>query len=346
MKRLLLLSAAALVLSGCASTGANTAGPGSADAREVQQRLVRLAVAGVPLANFSLAKAQCWLDTAHTQRSENDRTGYVEEAVAEAARIAGALEADRNTDAGRTTPLIARSTRLREDLWTKLDGMAARSNAPSCNARTVACGQVRLVRAGHAHEQTGWRGATPFIQMAEDAVERGAAEAAQCAAPVAGTGAPAVAAAPAPVAPAALPPAAPAAASSAVSSERFVILADTLFRFGKSGPQDILPDGKARLEELAGKLKGYTRVQSISITGHTDRLGSDAYNDKLSRDRAATVRAYFEAQGIRAASLDAQGKGKREPVTQGCASTLPRAALVRCLQPDRRVTIEVAGTAP
>lgn len=298
-----------------------------------------MAQAGVPSTNFSLAKAQCWLDSAYTQRSENDRTGYVQEAVAEAARIAGALEADRNTDAGRSTPLIARSTRLREDLWTRLDGMGARGNAHACNARTVACGQVRLVRAGHAHEQTGWRAATPFIQMAEDALERGAAEAAQCATPVAASVSPVATPSVAAVAP-------PQAAPAAVSSERFVILADTLFRFGKSGPQDILADGKARLEELVQRLKGYTLVKSVSITGHTDRLGSDAYNDQLSRDRASTVKAYFEGQGIKADSLTAQGKGKREPVTQGCGSQLPRLALVRCLQPDRRVAIEVSGSAP
>ncbi|RYG07106.1 MAG: hypothetical protein EON92_18970, partial [Burkholderiales bacterium] len=128
--------------------------------------------------------------------------------------------------------------------------------------------------------------------------------------------------------------------------ERFVILADTLFRFAKSGAQDILPDGKARLEELVQRLKSYTQVQSIHITGHTDRLGSDAYNDQLSRDRASTVKAYFESQGIQAASLMAQGKGEREPVTQGCSSGLSRPALVRCLQPDRRVAIEVSGSAP
>ncbi|RYG13584.1 MAG: hypothetical protein EON92_05040, partial [Burkholderiales bacterium] len=182
----------------------------------------RLVHAGVPAANFSLAKAQCWLDSAYTQRSENDRTGYVEEAVAEADRIVGALQADPTTDAGRNTPLIARSTRLRQDLWTQLDSMNARGNAQACNARTVACGQVRLVRAGHAHEQTGWRAATPFIQMAEDAVQRGRAEAAQCTAPVVASTPPAVMPAPA-------PNPVPLSAATPVSSERFVILADTLF---------------------------------------------------------------------------------------------------------------------
>ena len=106
MKCLFLLPFAAAVLAGCASGAIKTGASGGPGGQEVQLRLKRLADAGVPGTNFSLAKAQCWLDSAHTQRSENDRTGYVEEAVAEAARIAAALEADRNTDAGRATPLI------------------------------------------------------------------------------------------------------------------------------------------------------------------------------------------------------------------------------------------------
>ncbi|MEO7548805.1 MAG: OmpA family protein, partial [Ramlibacter sp.] len=97
---------------------------------------------------------------------------------------------------------------------------------------------------------------------------------------------------------------------------------------------------------LVQRLKQYTRVQSVSITGHTDRLGSDAYNDRLSRVRAATIKAYFEEHGIRPESLTALGRGKREPVTQGCGSGLSRQTLVRCLQPDRRVAIEVTGSAP
>jgi OmpA-OmpF porin, OOP family len=337
----LLVSICAAAFAGCATSAIKVEANAASDIDSVARRLHRLVGTGTAAGNFSLAKAQCWLDTAHTQRSENDRTGYVEEAIAEAARIAAALEADRATDAGHATPLIARSTRLREDLWAQLDQLAARGSAPACNARAVACGQVWLVRAGHAEQQTGWRAATPFVQMAEDAVVRARAQAAACSVPT-----PAMAATPvpAPVAAAAVSPAA--APAVAQSAERFVILSDTLFRFGRSGPQDMLPEGKARLADLAQRLKSYTQVQAIGITGHTDRLGSDAYNDQLSRARAATVRTYFEAAGTQAGSVTAQGKGKREPVTQGCSGSLPRAALVRCLQPDRRVTIEVRGSAP
>ena len=203
MKRLIYLAIVALALTGCASgaikneapaTGSQKTGLVGQAARivdsliahdsktfdEVQLRLRRLSEGGVPQSNYSLAKAQCWLDTARTQHNENDRSGYVEDSLAESVRIVQSLETDRNTKAGYDTPLLARSTRLRDDLWTQLAGFRAREASLVCTARTVACAEVRLVRAGHAEEQTGWRQATPHIQMVEDAIRRANAEAASC----------------------------------------------------------------------------------------------------------------------------------------------------------------------
>jgi OmpA-OmpF porin, OOP family len=147
----------------------------------IQQRLRVLNERGVPQNNYGLAKAQCWLDTAKTQYHENDRTGYIEESIAESLKIIQALEADKSVKVGYETPLIARSKRLREDLWAQLNAFKGRESTLICNARTIACGEVRLVRAGHAEQQTGWRQATPHVQMVEDAVRRAAAEAASCA---------------------------------------------------------------------------------------------------------------------------------------------------------------------
>lgn len=295
----------------------------------VQLRLRRLSEAGIPQNNYSLAKAQCWLDTAKSQYEENDRTGYIEESLAESVKIIQALEADRNARAGYDTPLVANSTRLRDDLWAQLTGFKGRTATLACNARTVACAEVRLVRAGHAEQQTGWRQATPHVQMAEDAIRRAGVEAANCAQPAAPT---VVATGPAPT------------VTVTVTRERFVILADTLFKFNRSAREDMLPGGLQTLQAVAERLKGYQTVQSISIAGHTDRLGSEAYNDKLSQARADTVKAYFESLGTKAA-ITAKGMGEREPVTTSCSDKLPRARLIQCLQPDRRVTIEIAGAA-
>jgi OmpA-OmpF porin, OOP family len=302
----------------------------------LQQRLRKLNESGIPQNNYPLAKAQCWLDTAKTQYHENDRTGYIEESLTESQKIIQALEADKNARAGFDTPLVARSTRLRDDLWMELGKYKNNTATLSCNARTVACAEVRLVRAGHAEEQTGWRAATPHVMMVEDGLRRAGVEAASCAQPIVASAAPAVAA---PAAPAP----APAPIVREVTKETFVILADTLFQFDKSGRDQMLPGGKERLAAVANRLKSYQSIATLSIAGHTDRLGSDTYNDPLSARRAATVLEYLGSLGVKATKSDAVGKGEREPVTTQCSTKLPRAQQIICLQPDRRVTIEVTG---
>lgn len=126
-------------------------------------------------------------------------------------------------------------------------------------------------------------------------------------------------------------------------TERFRLGADALFPFDKSGPADMLPAGRRELDTLASELKGrYRRIDSIVVVGHTDRLGSDGYNQQLSVARAATVRDHLTAQGLPAQSIRAFGVGKTQPVAQ-CADSLPRTELIACLQPSRRVELEVQG---
>jgi OmpA-OmpF porin, OOP family len=296
----------------------------------LQQRLRALNEAGVAQNYYPLAKAQCWLDTAKTQYHENDRTGYIEESMTESQKIIQALEANKAAKAGYETPLVARSTRLRDDLWADLSKFKSNDATLACNARTVACAEVRLVRAGHAEEQTGWRAATPHIMMAEDGIRRAGQEAAACAAPVV------VAAAPTPVATPVAPPA-------VLTKETFVLLADTLFKFDKSGRNEMLPGGVQRLSAIAQRLKAYQSIATLSVVGHTDRLGSNAYNNPLSARRASTVQSMLESLGVKATTAQSSGRGKSEPVTTNCDSKLPHAKLIDCLQADRRVTIEVTG---
>ena len=301
----------------------------------VQLRLRKLNESGIPQNNYSLAKAQCWLDTAKSQYHENDRTGYIEESLTEAVKIAQSLEADKNARAGYDTPLVARSSRLRDDLWAQLASYKNNPASMACNARTVACAEVRLVRAGHADEQTGWRQATPHIQMVEDAIRTAKIEGDSCGQPRgAATSAPVVA----PVLPAA-------SAAAALSKETYVLMTDTLFKFDKSGVQDMIPGGKQRLDEVAQRMKAYKSIQTITVYGYTDRLGSADYNAKLSEARAKSVQAYLASLGVTAATTVAQGKGEKDPVSQACSANASRQEQIVCLQPDRRVTIEVTGVA-
>ncbi|MGB4115480.1 MAG: OmpA family protein [Polaromonas sp.] len=313
----------------------------------VQLRLRKLNEAGVALNSYPLAKAQCWLDTAKSQYHENDRTGYIEESLTEAVKIAHALEADKSAKAGFDTPLVARSSLLRNDLWAQLSRYKNQPATLACNAQTVACAEVRLVRAGHANEQTGWRQATPYVQMVEDALVKAKLEADKCVpAPqlAARTAAPtATAPAPAPT-PAQAVVAAPAPAQI-ISRETYVLLTDTLFKFDKSGSDDMIPGGLQRLADVAQRLKTYKSIQTLTVLGFTDRLGADDYNDKLSEARAKTVQAYLESLGVKSTTAVAQGKGKRDPVSKDCSAAASREQQIVCLQPDRRVTIEVTGVA-
>ena len=354
-QRLAAVLLSTMVLSACSSGGVKNLMPGPAsqstgvnqqqaritderilaDRRtieDVQLRLRKLNESGVPQNNYSLAKAQCWLDTAKSQYHENDRTGYVEESLSEAVKIAQVLESNKAAKAGFDTPLVARSSMLRDDLWKQLNAYKNQASLLSCNAKTVACAEIRLVRAGHADEQTGWRQATPWVNMVERDLLQAKAEADKCI--------PAAVVAVAPV-----PPAPPAPPPQIITRENFVLLGDALFKFDKSASKDMTAGGVERLNELATRLKSYRFIQSLVIVGHTDRLGSSAYNDRLSEARARTVLAYLESLGVRSSSTTAQGRGEREPVSVGCSANSSKQQLIACLQPDRRVTIEVSGVA-
>lgn len=302
----------------------------------VQLRLRKLSEAGVAQNNYPLAKAQCWLDTAKSQYHENDRTGYIEESLTESVKIIQALESDKSAKAGFDTPLVARSSLIRNDLWAQLSNYKNQPALLACNAKTVACAEVRLVRAGHANEQTGWRQATPWVQMVEDALLQAKVDADKCVQTAQTPQLASRTAAPSAVAAGAVP---------ALSKETYVLLTDTLFKFDKSGRDDMIAGGLQRLADVAQRLKAYKSIQTLTVFGHTDRLGADDYNDKLSEARAKTVQAYLESLGVKSSVATAQGKGKREPVSNNCDVAASRERQIICLQPNRRVTIEVNGVA-
>ncbi len=121
--------------------------------------------------------------------------------------------------------------------------------------------------------------------------------------------------------------------------------ADSLFTFAKA---DVHAEGKAQLDTLAKELKS-TQFQTVTVEGHTDRLGTAAYNQSLSNRRAETVKNYLvQSGGVDASKITSIGKGETEPVTKpgDCKGNKPTPKLIACLQPDRRVEVEVVGTQP
>jgi OOP family OmpA-OmpF porin len=148
--------------------------------------------------------------------------------------------------------------------------------------------------------------------------------------------APARAAAPAPAraaAPAPAPVARPAApAAPAVAATKVTYASDAFFDFNKSA---LKAEGRAKLDDLVGKIKGIS-LEVIIAVGHTDSVGSDAYNQKLSVKRAESVKAYLVTKGIEKNRVYTEGKGEKQPVADNKTSE-GRAK-------NRRVEIEVVGT--
>jgi OmpA-OmpF porin, OOP family len=123
-------------------------------------------------------------------------------------------------------------------------------------------------------------------------------------------------------------------------AQSFVFSADALFAFDKAV---IKPEGKVALDDFARQLGG-AQYDVVFVTGHTDRFGSNEYNQKLSERRAQAVKDYLVSKEIADSRLTARGKGESEPVTEaGSCPGTASAKVIACLQPDRRVHVEVTG---
>ena len=137
----------------------------------------------------------------------------------------------------------------------------------------------------------------------------------------------------APPAPVVTPePATPEPVAPIITTEKITLAADALFDFDKA---ILKPEGKIKLDELYSKLQDI-KYEVITATGHTDSIGSAAYNQKLSMRRAQAVKAYLTKKGVEAKNVYADGKGESQPV----ASNKNSAGRAK----NRRVEIEVVGT--
>lgn len=126
-------------------------------------------------------------------------------------------------------------------------------------------------------------------------------------------------------------------AAKVATSEKIALSADGLFDFGKS---TIKKEGQASLDALAAKLKG-KKLDKLTISGHTDRFGSAAFNQKLSQKRADAVKDYLTGKGLDKSRITAAGKGSAQPKTAAKQCEGKKSAkVVACLAPDRRVEIE------
>ena len=117
--------------------------------------------------------------------------------------------------------------------------------------------------------------------------------------------------------------------------KKYTLSASELFAFNsaKLGPN------QPKLDEVATTMQSNSDIASVTIVGYTDRIGSKGYNQKLSEERANSVKSYLEGKGVAANRLTAVGKGEADPVVE-CKDEKKRPALIKCLEPNRRVEIE------
>jgi len=118
----------------------------------------------------------------------------------------------------------------------------------------------------------------------------------------------------------------------APTSEKVTFAADAFFDFDKAV---LKPEGRAKLDDLVSKMGGLN-LEVIIAVGHTDAVGSDSYNQRLSIRRSEAVKSYLVGKGVEKNRVYTEGKGEKQPVADNRTSE-GRAK-------NRRVEIEVVGT--
>ena len=136
----------------------------------------------------------------------------------------------------------------------------------------------------------------------------------------------------------------PVVAPAKETTTQINLAADTLFKFDRHSLNDLLPKGRQEVIDLGYKItSGYASVRAINLVGHTDRLGNENYNQQLGLNRAKTVKALLVQNGVNPAQITVSSQGENQPVTNGCFDMKHGDALKACLQPDRRVSVEIIG---
>jgi outer membrane protein OmpA-like peptidoglycan-associated protein len=306
-----------------------------------QQRIKTLNDGGVPVRDYHLAKAQCWVSFALEEYHENDRTGVIEAALTEADGILKVMQ-NGGRPAAAPPKQVATVAKIRDDLWAKIDGFKA-AQGFACATHETACLEVKLNEAGHDYKETGWRHARFNI----DEAERMAADAQRlidnCPSPdtdgdgvnddmdkcpgtpkgtrVDAQGCPVDG-----------------------DDDRDTVLnsvdrcpdtpmGDRVDNRGCSlGPEirlqgvnfdtasdRLLPESFPILNDAVATLRRYPDLR-LEVAGHTDSRGMDAYNENLSQRRAAAVQKYLTDNGV-TNSLSARGYGEREPIADNTTDT-------------------------
>ncbi|RFO98612.1 hypothetical protein DIC66_01625 [Rhodoferax lacus] len=301
----------------------------------LQTRIHQLNEHGVPVRNYHLSKAQCWLDVSLHEYTRNDRSAFPQEALTESEKLIVALETHA-TPLPMDTPLVNGAARLRPDLWERSAALK-QGGGFACAWNQVACAEVELVHAGNEFNQQQWRHAKPYVQIAEELVAEGSDAAAACApAPT-----PAVVAVPVPA------PATAAVLAPAPEKRLVALTVSVLFDFDQHTPAHIRAFSRAALDALLARIQAEgIAVDSLRLVGYADRLNSTGdkdYNQKLSQRRVNTVRDLLAAKGLVVSGTVIDAKGDTAPIAACQGNYTSQAETEECLLPNRRVEVELQG---
>ncbi|SAL51475.1 OmpA/MotB family outer membrane protein [Caballeronia terrestris] len=277
----------------------------------------RLAALGQKKENYYGYKDQCWIDAANEEIRLQNRWGFVEEAVGEAARLTAGLEGSQPVS--RDNPPLRTVAPVRPDLAASVRALENDSRFQYCPAaqKVAACMEVKLIHAGHDAWARNFDASRRKVIAVEEAMTEAQQHLATCGVPQA----------PPPVAPPPPPPPLP---------PMVTLSTDALFLFDRGDIAAITDGGRSKLDAVIDDLKRAGEVTSVSIAGYTDRLGSAAYNRALSQRRSTSVQRYLQSRGIKV-PIQARGHG---PASPGAQCTMKNhSALVECLAGDRRVEL-------
>lgn len=281
--------------------------------KTAQSRIAKLNNNGIEAENYFLVKAQAWLDFAMHEYYENDRSQVIENALAESYKLIKEMEAANNS-ISMDTLVIPESIRLREDLW-KIAAELKQHQGFVCAAAPIAEMEVRLVWAGHEHEELGWRHAREHFAAAERLAKKARKLADNCFCPPEEKPCPMMVAKAEPVQdvldksrvrpkkPFAEPVVIPEVSSEPIDLVN--VPRNVHFALDKS---DINEKGALILDRVAEILKAYPHMTAI-LVGHTDSRASKAYNLALSERRAKSVLNYLIKKGIDKARFSYQAEG-------------------------------------
>jgi outer membrane protein OmpA-like peptidoglycan-associated protein len=286
---------------------------------QLQRKVDKLSFGPLGPNNYTLCKARAWLDMALIEYHEQERTGIVQDSVEQAVLLLSKLDADPKY-LGFDTPHPYASEKVRTDLWQIADEFK-QSGDMSCIGCKLAKLEVQLIWTGHDKWEAGWGHAEPFARIAENLAYEMQVDAARCR------------------------PAPPPVKGETIIIKKHTLITAVLFDFDLG----LVTDAQQKLDDIIGQLKTWKQIDSIQLVGHADRLndtGGGDYNQKLSQRRVDFVKDYLVKQGMNAEQMTIEAMGDTQPVV-GCekqrANKKDRAALIKCLQPNRRVEIIVEG---